>query len=262
MTILKRMAWGALVVIATTSVASAAAGPNHAGVLVVHATSVAYTSDTANYTGQSGIWCGNDGPEPPNVQQCEPYDPYNGTIPCVPTAANPTSTMPADAAHVWYVMAAFPPDNDSCPRVKAIAFGIKYDESKLVIAATGLCGTSDDVFELPAPSAEDGQPWPASESGMALSFTQVRTSQLMELYWFAGYAYAGATNVTFEIANYPNQAMKFVDDSVPPKEDAIVVGVETGVLGFNGTVGLNPAPSPNPVEEISWGQIKATYSTK
>lgn len=258
MTILKRMAFGLLAVGLMMTVA--AAGPNAGGVMVLHATSIAYTADVTDYTGQSNVWCGNDGPEPPQVQVCPPYDPWEGANPCIVTAANPTSTVGLDLPQVFFVMAAF--DGDSCPRLKSTSFGLKYDEAKLGIAGQGPCQPDNLSLEIPLASSEDGQEFPFSMSGVGLAFSTVRTSRLQELYWFGAYAYSGDSNL-LELVRPPNVTSDddwiWVDDSVPPVEDKVHAA---GKLGFGGTVGENPPPGPSPVEEISWGQIKATYSTK
>lgn len=255
MTILQRTALGLLAVglIATCSLA----GPNAGGVLVVHATSVAYTTEITDYTHQSGVWCGNDGPAPPNQQDCPPYDPYEGTIPCNTAAAVPTMAGAADTPRIWYVMAAFA---DDCPRIKALSFGIDYDEEKVVIVNPGGFGPCDpaNVFAIDVPSIEDSEPWPASKAAIGLSFSIPLTSKLAELYWFAAYSYDGSpSTITVYDATQVNEHGLFQDDSVPPVADPIA---GYGVLGIAGGVGTNPVPIPSPVEETTWGQIKSTYS--
>jgi hypothetical protein len=231
----------ALALILLTSVALA--GPNEGGMLVVHAPSLVWTSDVASYAGMSGVACGQDGPASP-APECPPYDPIGGAIPCDPFAANPTSTMAEGVTQVWYVLAAFWPY--TCPRLKALAFRIRYDESKIFVSA-GFNGPSDPetALTLPLPSDQNQNQFPADGSGMTLSFTKVRTSLLQELWWFSGYVYVGATDATFalDIVREENNDV-FVDDAVPSHADPIA-GV--GVLGLGGgAVGYNPN-SPLPV---------------
>jgi hypothetical protein len=247
------------VVILLLAAPIALAGPNAGGVLVVHATTLAWTTDVASYAGMSGVACGQDGPASP-APICPPYNPLSGPIPCVPTAANPTSTVAEGVKQVWYVLAAFP--DVACPRIKALAFRIRYDPSKLLVDS-GSNGFSDPetALTLPLPSDQNQDPFPANGSGMTLSFTHVRTSQLQELWWFSGYAYVGATDATFalDVVREENND-NFVDDAVPSNLDAIA-GVGTLGLG-GGAVGNNPVPVVTPVEQTSWGHIKASYGPK
>lgn len=252
----KRFTLAAMMLILAAPIALA--GPNWGGVLVVHATTLAFTSDTPTYVGLSGVACGQDGPAFPAVQQCPPYDPIGGVTPCVPNAANPTSTMPADVPHVWYVMAAFA--DNACPRIKSLGFQIEYDATKVQIVGQGVAVPDDAVaVKLPVPSTEDGAAFPANRSGMAVSFSNPRTSQLQEVWWFAGYSYADAVDATFALKVLPGGGNdSFVDDTVPAVLDPITA---FGVLGLGGTSGENPQ-AINPVETTSWGRLKATYGPK
>lgn len=207
--------------------------------MVVHATGLSYTTDITDFTGLSGIWCGEDGPAPPELPVCPPYDPWEGANPCVVTAANPTSAMPLDVAQIWFVLGAFPPG--SCPRVRGATFGLHYDEAKLGIVAYGPCA-ADDVLEIYLESSEDGEPFPADRSGVGLAyFPGPRTSHLQELYWFAGYAYSAPPgDRSFEIIAPPGWwGWTWGDDATPPNEDPVACA---GRLGFGGTVGYNPIP--------------------
>jgi len=255
MTILQRIALGVLAVglIAT----GAMAGPNEGGVLVVHATSLAYTSDATSYLGQSGVACGQDGPEPPDIPVCPPYDPVGGAIPCVPTAANPTASVADSESFIWYVMAAF--SDQSCPKLKAVGFGFDYDEDALGIAAWGYTDGTVSAFAVEQESRYDSRPFPAPGASTGLSFQSVRTSRLQELYWFAGYAYSAGAVKRFSIIGHTNPLNHFfIDDAVPGVEDPIT---GYGYMGFLGETGSNPEPTaPSPIDETTWGQIKATYS--
>ena len=214
------------------------AGPNAGGVLVVHATTIVYTADPSGYAGDSGVACGQDGPAPPGVQQCPPYDPIDGAIPCSPSAANPTSTMPAGVPHVWYVMAAFP--ENSCPRLKGVSFRVDYERTRMVILAQG---PASGTFEVTLDSDLDGQPFPASGSGTGVAFDTVRTSLLQEVYWFAGYAYGCAGGAVFSLRAKDREDHAFVDDSQPPLQDYIA---GFGDLGLGGAIGFYPFPLPEP----------------
>ncbi len=237
MTFVQRVALACLILALVAPMALA--GPNAGGVLVVHSTTLAYT-DTDEYIGQSGIACGQDGPEFPGTQECPPYDPIGGATPCNVNAAVATSNNAAEATTVWFVLAAFA--EQTCPRLKATAFAFRYDSTEVTVFDYGAQDPSDPqlVFELPSPSQYDQQPFPASGSSMALSFTQLRTSQLQELIWFAGYSYTGSTEPRWQLQGHANALNRFfVDDSVPPVEDAIE---GYGYLGFEGTPGFNPSP--------------------
>ncbi len=212
----------------------AKAGPNAGGVLVMHATALEYTSEAGSYAGLSGVACGQDGP--PETQECPPYDPIGGADPCDPLAANPTSTMPAEVPHVWYIMAAFPPE--SCPRLKGVAFRIHYDLNRVALVAEG-ASDSEVAVTQPIPSDLDGASFPGNRSGMEMAFAETRTSRLQEIWWFAGYAYSEATDATFaveELEIYGDDC--FVDDSWPRVLDEIA---GFGVLGLGGATGHNPS---------------------
>ncbi len=220
--------------VATFVFASAAqAGPNAGGVLVMHATTLEYTTEAGSYAGLSGVACGQDGP--PEMQECPPYDPIGGADPCDPLAANPTSTMPADVPHVWYIMAAFPPE--SCPRLKGVAFRIHYDLNRVALVAEGV-SDSEVAIALPIPSDLDGASFPSNRSGLEMAFAGTRTSRLQELWWFAGYAYSEATDATFAVEEMEIEGDdSFVDDSFPRILDEIA---GFGILGLGGAAGHNP----------------------
>jgi hypothetical protein len=231
---------------------SAQAGPNDGGVLVVHATSQLYTSDTQSYMGLSGVACGQDGPPAP-MQACPPYDPIGGADPCINTAANPTSPVAAGVPHVWYVMAAFP--DPGCPRLKAVSFRIDFDPTKMALEAWG---TDPETFEITFPSDLDEAPFPAAGSGTGLVLYPTTTSLLQELYWFAGYAYEGESDVTFALREKESFDDVFVDDSIPTNMD-LIRGF--GILGLGGTIGSNPTPGGPAITGACcawWGGCYAT----
>jgi hypothetical protein len=233
----------------------ALAGPNAGGVLVVHATNVVYSSGM-DYAGQSVIGCGQDLPALPSEPVCPPYDPNTGAIPCLPNAANPSmSTLPAEGeAFIWYVMAAFP--QGSCPKLKGVSFRFDYDPAKVFVIGSG---TDAGNFALDFPSDNTGDPFPASGSGVGVSFsTEMRTGWLSEVYWFAGYTDPAASDVTWSLRVKSAVDNFFVGDGVPAAKDPIAA---LGVLGFGATPGNNPQVAL-PVETKSWGQVKATYGTR
>jgi hypothetical protein len=260
MALVKRFTLATMILVLTVPIALA--GPNDGGVLVVHATTLEYTADTPSYIGLSGIACGQDGPPFPGPQECENtgYDPIGGADPCDQFAANATSTVAALVPHVWYVLAAFP--LDSCPRLKGLAFRIKYDATKVLIVANGV---SDPAWSIlfPLVSTEDSSPFPSDRSGISLGFTDSRTSRLQEVWWFAGYSYGEATDATFALMAESSlgggQNVYFVDDSIPQQLDLIA---DFGVLGLGGATGHNPRPEVTPVEKTSWSRIKATYGPR
>ncbi len=212
----------------------ALAGPNEGGVLVLHATTLEYTVDVDTYMGMSGVACGQDGPPSPQAQECPPYDPVGGAVPCNPLAFVSISTMPAEVAHVWYVLAAFPPG--SCPRLKGVGFRIHYDPNKVMVEADG---PSDEMVSVPVPvpSDEDNREFPSNRSGIGLGFTEARTSLLQEIWWFAGYAYGGAPGATFAVEPLAGSE-SFNDDSNPRVLDQIE---GFGVLSFE--PGAPPSPT-------------------
>lgn len=181
----------------------ASAGPNAGGTLIVHGDpGVVYTTDIIDYTGFA-----------PLPDGCE----------------SALTNYPADRTFVWWVKAAFP--DGSSPRLAGVTFGIDYPaDGSVVVVAFGASGD----FELP-----DGS-WPAPQSGTAVTFQTARTSQLVDLYWFAGYNYSyyGA-DVSFDLIPNPSQGANFADDAVPSNLDPIA---GLGSLGFGSNPGTLPCP--------------------
>lgn len=126
----------------------AIAGPNAGATLILHASSVTYTTDIQD-------WCGSSG-----LSAC----------------SSAVVTLPWDpgTTRAFYVIAAFP--DEAAPRLKATSWGIDWDESKLVIFAHGSCAD----FNVP-----DGD-WPAAGTGIGQSFDSTRTGLLTELYFIGG----------------------------------------------------------------------------
>ena len=186
----------------------ALAGPNEGGALIIHANPMlTYT------TGQD--FCGESGLTHCLVSQDSlPYEP--------------------EVARVWFVLASFNPSAQ--PRLKAVSFGVDYDSTRLAILASGSCAD----FEIP-----DGR-WPAPGTGVGQSWTECRTSELAECYWFAGYTYdaPGSPDTTsFAVVPHPRHGAVFVDDSMPPQEDTVQ---DLGRLGFGqpGALVCFRVPSP------------------
>jgi len=131
---------------------------NEGGVLVVHDTGLAYTTDS------------NDYPSDPPLS-CDEID----------------NAAPVGVPTVWKVYAAFPPQNQ--PRLKALAFGEMFDPSLVTVLAGGLPSELD--FEI----AQDG--WPTTPGGgVGISFGVTQTAQIVEVYWFGGYGLQGGVWAT------------------------------------------------------------------
>lgn len=195
----------ALAVLALAS-APAFAGPNAGGTLVVHDTGLVYTVDSASY----------------------PSD--------APTCADHDVNIPLDftlAGWVWKVYAAFPLENS--PRVKALALSEAFDASVIVLAG----GLPDPVGDFDIPQGG----WPLTSGGAdGISFGTVKTTSMVEVYWFGGYAYGGTG--LFAAAPHPNPDNRFfIDDSVPPVADAIV-GYGSVGFGIDGVPGCPAVPVP------------------
>jgi len=144
---------------------------------------------------------------------------------------------------VFHVLAAFP--GSSSPEVAAMYFGITYDPNVTLIDY-GACS-----FEMQ--SAE----WPGSGTGTGLGFyPDYQTDHVFEVYWFAGYVNAGGSG-HFSASPHPDGAIGgiFIAPDVPGTIDEIA---DYGRLGF-GADGYLPCPDPTPVEDESWGAIKARF---
>ena len=169
----------------------ARAGVNTGGVLLLHAaTSLTYSDDHASYCGQSGL------------VSCEDA--------LVTVSDDPETT------YVFYAIAAFPVTVQ--PRVSGATFGVEYAAADLSLVRQGCCAD----FELHTPD------WPASGAGTAVAWYTTRTSNLIELYWFAAYSTA-IEGTVFSLTEHPTQGATFADDSTPAGLDA---AVGFGRLGF------------------------------
>ena len=188
-------------------VASAAAtvshaGPNERGMLLVHDTGLVYTEEEGG---------------PPGPSEAPACNLADDELPAGP---------PADGyGYVWKVYAAFPPG--SSPRLKAVAFGAEFPPSVKVLAG----GVPDEEFDFQLPAAG----WPAvSGGGVQVSFLQLKTEEVAECYWLAGFGSSGR----WALSRHPSQLNMFADDSIPPIEDQIL---GLGAIGF-GQPGVTHCP--------------------
>ncbi|MFN8548881.1 MAG: hypothetical protein U0527_13170 [Candidatus Eisenbacteria bacterium] len=230
---------------------NAHAGDNAGGYLVFYTNdATVYCTDT-DYTHLSGVTC----EEAPN-----PVDPCpGGSIDCSAQKAsvqNGATSGLTSTNVIFWLLAGWP--EETCPKLKAVIFGIQYDETKFSITGSG----TDADFELTTP--KNGHDWPASGAGTALTWNSPRNSHLKEIYWFTGYVYDQQTN--FTIVNHPTQGFpKFGDANVPAGEDEIGVGYDPAhpsnsflpSLGLAGAAGNNGDITP--VQHVSWGTVKSRY---
>ena len=122
-----------------------------------------------------------------------------------------TQTNKSSGSVIW-ILAAFMPS--SSPGVSAIEFGIQYDSADLVVTSSWTpCGPG--VVEAP----EAG--WPASCSGNAILFAAPVYAQLFPFYVLEVDNPSSIPGAFFSVTADPRTgAAKFVDDGVPPTEDA------------------------------------------
>ncbi|MBK8231785.1 MAG: hypothetical protein IPK72_14655 [Candidatus Eisenbacteria bacterium] len=147
------------------------------------------------------------------------------------------TSVPAssEVATVFFVLAAFP--LDSSPRLKGLSFGITYPPEDLLLVADGTC----------ADFSMESTTWPASGSGIAVTWNATRLSTITEVHWFAAYCYSPSIPTTFAVGPHPSQGGAFADDAVPARIDPI----ETyGTLGF-GCDGVPVCPGESPPRDAS-----------
>ncbi len=181
---------------------AAFAGPHESGVLIPHISTQIEFSYPASYEGQCDL---RDG-----------------------TEAVVSGEVAPDRGVVWYVLACFV--NSPGPvRLDSVLFGFRnYDDSKIGFADFGPGEGSS--LEL------TGIGWPGSNSGVAVGFNPVRRDEIVEVYWFAAYAY-GVELIPLGVMPDTNEgAFHHVDG-----EGLVVVDEisEFGELGF-GREGYNP----------------------
>jgi hypothetical protein len=94
---------------------------------------------------------------------------------------------------VFYVLAAFPPG--ARVDLERVSFGIDYDPDRLVILSAGHCGVVDQP--------ERG--WPGPGRGETIGWRRgTRTTPLVEVCWFSGYAAEAADTASFRLTRHPN----------------------------------------------------------
>ena len=199
----------AIAAVALLAPSAVTAGPHEGGVLLTHLNpSIEYTSSVPSYEGQS------------DLRDCED--------------AVVEGRVDEEHAQVWFVLASF--HNSPGPvQLAGAAFGFgDYDGSKLQFAAFG--PSNNDGLELPS-----GR-WPGPEEGTALVFKvgEDRRTTVVELYWFASYAY-GAVVVPLTIQPHTpgGQFSIPVNSDDLGSDDPEDYAVEFGAMGF-GTPGMNP----------------------
>lgn len=204
--------WSAVTALSllSTLLASSVAGPNEAGVLLVHSTPPTQDIGLPTYCGLSVL------------------------VDC----AGANTTLPGNGStrFVWWVRAVFP--EVVSPRLTGVAFGIDYDSESVVIGDHGICGDTG-IYTCGPPY------WPEPGSGIFVVWTEPQTSRAVDVYWFAGYEYYG-NDVSFTVTPDPIHGGVFSDDSRPAKLDPIA---DYGSLGFNLNPGYNPCPDPTGIEE-------------
>ena len=106
--------------------ASALAGPNAGGTLIVHSNPSSVLND-GGYCGRSGLT----------------------------SCADANVSLPSDPGviRIFHVLAAFAPTRS--PRLSVATFGVQYDADKLVLMSHGHCGDSELTMEN----------WPSPGSG-------------------------------------------------------------------------------------------------
>jgi hypothetical protein len=203
-----------LMVLALLALVSAPAlavdGPNVHGVLIVHDTGLAYTTDL-------------------------PIPPLSDS-PSVCSATD--NEAPLGEERVWKVYAAFPAG--SSPRLVSADWGIYFPpvgDGYITVETGGSPHPLTDFVQ-----GQNGFPT-ASGGGIGQYFLHTATSLITELYWFGGWAYGGLTGTevqVFATGPHPVQTTSiFVDDARPPNKDAIS---GYGTLGFGGP-GYTPCPT-------------------
>lgn len=210
--IMKRLLMGcAVMAIVSTPVL---AGPNADATIVVHNTGIAWTTDLGLH------------PASP-VPMCAAI-----------VDEIPMGSVPGDASNslVWKVYASFP--TESSPRLKSCGWGITLTSD----GGGGILFISSGTPN-PAVSYLTSAGWPGANSFIEMSFTDgVRTDVVDELFWFAGYAYAGAAGEPqmFRVIPHSDVSKRFFLDDASPQNADPITGY--GSLGF-GQPGQTPCPA-------------------
>jgi hypothetical protein len=169
------------------SSATALAGKNAGGALIVH------TDDNVWYT-HTGQYCGAQFSDP-------------GTCENAVTRTDKDENTPA----VIWLLAAFP--DTANPAVSVVYFGIEHNLGEGSIVNHGYCGPAGSL-EIPDAG------WPDTGLGNSLAFgSPVQGDILFPFYWLAVYGTTGSYLGTAE--NPTGGYAAFVDNSDPPVEDQI-----------------------------------------
>lgn len=182
------------------------AGPHEGGTVILHANpSIAYSSDSGDYCGQSMI------------DEC----------------ADAVTSVPADPATttVFFALAAFP--EGSSPELVDVTFGIDYDPARFVLLATGHCA------DLEGNTSD----WPLPGSGTAVVWNTPQHELLLEMRWFAGYAVSGELASTFELSVHPTEGGFFGGDGPASPLDEIADYGKLG-FGMDGYLPCPDGPVP------------------
>jgi hypothetical protein len=197
-----------IALLAPCALREALAGPHANGVLLPHLNpSIEYTSTMPSYEGMSGL------------QDCR--------------EAIVQGRVDAERAQVWFVMASFAYSPGPVELATA-AFGFgAYNRSRIEIVAYGAC--NDGYLEMPT----DG--WPGPNEGTAILFfvpDNVQRSEVVELYWFASYAYAA---VEIPLGPRPEAPPPNPQFTTPAVNNSAIEdeASDFGVIGF-GMEGYNP----------------------
>jgi hypothetical protein len=99
------------------------------------------------------------------------------------------------------------------------------------------------------------QNWPSSGEGICITWNEAQLGHLTELNWFAAYSIEG-NPTPIALVGHPTGGGAFGDDDMPANIDPIA---DYGTFGFY-VDGYLPCPEgPVPVEEHSWGRVKAEF---
>jgi hypothetical protein len=178
----------------TLSPPPAQAGPNAGGTLIVHSAGTAMVG---------------------SVEICT-----EGTTPTgYDSVVDREDVESADAPAIFRIYAIFPSTNS--PRLMGLTWGVTYDPSKLILAASDGC----DNLSFP----DTG--WPDPGTGTSVVYSTPQTAQVVRVYAFSAYTVGGQA-CTFDLTSNPNptQGGYFGDDSVPAVLDPIA---GFGGLGFH-----------------------------
>jgi len=165
----------------------------------------------------------------PEIAYCSDTPSYCGSA-TLADCALAQIRVDGPATTVFFVFASFP--DGSSPSLVGVTFGVRYSNA-ISLVGHGPCGD----FEL----AESG--WPASDTGTAVTWNTPQQTQLVPVYWFAGYNYDSPNPALFSTTPHETQGGVFADDHIPALVDEIQ---NYGALGFDqdGIDGCDPVLPP------------------